>query len=76
MIAGFFTPQRRRSEPARQPGRFQTARIGARSRRRSHTAVRSLFSTGVFYSSAQFLGVIGKLVETTNFRFRSKDRYF
>ena len=34
-IAGFFKPQRRRSEPARQPGRFQTARIDARSRRRS-----------------------------------------
>jgi hypothetical protein len=35
MIAGFFKPRRGRSKAACQPGRFQTARIDARSRRRS-----------------------------------------
>jgi hypothetical protein len=37
-IAGFFPPYRGRSEPTRLPGGFQTAKIGARSSRRSQNA--------------------------------------
>jgi hypothetical protein len=36
MIAGFFTPSPRRSSSVCDRGRFQTARIALRSRRRSH----------------------------------------
>jgi uncharacterized membrane protein len=39
MITGFFTPRSPLLKAPHYPGRFQTARIGARSRRRSHPLI-------------------------------------